>query len=268
MRTLTILACLFACSGPTSALAQSCESWVGQEAELATFDTVVEQLRTAPLERGEYETTAEFEQRQSRSAASIPDRIVIQGIFDPKHVTYDADAASLRVSAFALRNLNTDYSRVFGFGTAFDGKVDYGAYSNVDVVVFQSETATGTYTASNAYGAYRTVTEITRVQKAIFDREAVGFSDEPFVSQAKGSDANIGTVPMSVPETKAIKATGKVAYVASPKWPYYATGIKTWDPTISRPTDVTNHIEVIVADLQCALLLSANNFVIAAFEMD
>lgn len=80
-----------------------------------------------------------------------------------------------------------------------------------------------------------------------------------------GPDAVIGTVPMEIAEARAIKETGMVAFVVSPQWPYYAEGTKHWQPNLNTRLDVINPIQVVVGDIQCGLLLSADKRVVAAF---
>jgi hypothetical protein len=246
--------------------AQACDTYVGQSVTPSSFDSVAQVLRTIPSRKDEFETTAQFETRVASARSSIPDTVIIPGIFSPEYVTYDADTASLRVQPFALRNLNTDYARVFGFGTPLDGAVEYGVYDNRDVVVFQQETSTGTYRGTNAYGASVTVTEITRLQQAIFEGKGEGPLETLFANLRIGPDPVIGTIPMGIPEARAIKESGRVAFVVSPKWPYYAEGTRYWEPNITNRIDVTNPIEVIIGDIRCGLLMTASNYVVAAFE--
>lgn len=249
---------------PTASFAQTCDAYVGQTVALDVFDTVAAILKAIPSEKGEYETTAQFEARLAEAKKALPERVVIQGLFSSKYADYDADAGALRLKAYAFRNLNTSYRDVFGYGTPHNGKVYYG-FDNRDVVVFEEETQTGSYTASNSYGASTTVAQITRLQKAIFESVERNSRNDLFLDQVQGTEAWIGDIPMTIPEAQAIKSSGKVAFVAQPKWPFYAEGEKRWKPSISNPRDVSNPIQVIVADIQCGLLLTEDDKVVAAF---
>lgn len=245
--------------------AQTCQTYVGQTVTLNSFDSVAATLKAMPTTKGEYETTATFEARVAAARGAMPETVIIPGIFSAKYVTYDADSGTLKVQAYALSNVNTDYSYVFGYGRPFYEKVKYSSLGNRDAVVFQSETATGSYVASNAYGAKATVTKITRLHKAIFEGEQGSYNEDLFVDQKPGVDALLGTVPMSIPDAQALKANGKVAFVVKPKWPFFAEGRRLGDATISNPIEVTNPIQVIVGDIQCGLLLTPTNKVVAAY---
>ena len=208
----------------------------------------------------------DFEARVANAMQALPSALIIPGIFSEEYAVYDADSGVLNIQAYALRNVNTSYEYVFGYGSPFYGEVEYSTLGNRGVVVFQGEEVTGSYTASNAFGAATRVTEITRTHHAIFEGETARYNETFFVEQQEGAGAQIGAVPMSIPDAQAFKATGQVAFVVAPKWPFYAEGVRSWEPTISNPTDVTQPISVIVADIQCGLLLLADNTVIAAFE--
>ncbi len=240
-------------------------SFVGRTVTLASFDSVANILKALPTTKGEYETSAAFEARVAAVRDTMPATFIIQGIFDAEYVTYDADAGVLKVRAYALRNLNTDYDYVFGYGSIYYEKVKYSSLGNRDVVVFQSETPTGSYVATNAFGAKVTVRKARRLQQAIFEGEAARYGEDIFVEQAPGVEALLGTVRMTIPEAQALKATGKVAFVVKPQWPYYAEGTHLWEATNSNPLEVTNPIQVIVGDIQYGLLVDSANKVIAAF---
>ena len=250
---------------PLDTTTPTCDTYVGQTVTLSSFKSVANTLKALPTTKGEYETSAAFEARVAAARGTIPETVIIQGIFSAEYVTYDADAGVLKVQAYALQNLNTDYSDVFGYGSTYYEKVKYSSLGNRDVVVFQSETPTGSYVASNAFGAKTTVTKMGRLQQAIFEGEQARYNEDLFVDQAPGVEAMLGTVPMTIPEAQALKASGKVAFVVKPKWPFYAEGIHLWDATVSNPLEVNNPIQVIVGDIQCGLLLTRANKVVAAY---
>ncbi len=250
---------------PIAAEAQTCDAYVDQIVVQNSFSSVVSTLKALPTTKGEYETTAAFEARVAVARGTMPETVIIPAIFSSKFVNYDADTGVLKVQAYALRNVNTDYSYVFGYGSKYYEKVKYSSLGNREVVVFESETPTGTYVASNAFGAKATVTKVRRLDQAIFEGEQGNYNEKLFIDQMPGADALLGTLPMSIPEAQAIKTSGKVAFVVQPKWPFYAEGTNLMEATISSPLEVTNPIQVIVADIQCGLLLTGGNKVVAAY---
>ena len=258
--------CVLFCLAGNAMAQDACQAFVGQKITTTTFDSVVSTLSKVPAEKSEYETTAAYEARLAAVNSTVPKQFIIQYQLNKEYLKYDADAGKLNVAAYAFRNINTDYSSVFGYGTPFYGKVKYDSYGNIDVVLSQTEKPVGQYEASNAYGAKATVTKVARTTQAVYERNA-DYDDDAFVGQVKGVGAQIGALPISVDEAKALKATATAALVIEPKWPYFAKGQKSWDPTISNPTEITDDISVVVADIKCALLLNGSMQAVAAFSI-
>lgn len=71
---------------------------------------------------------------------------------------------------------------------------------------------------------------------------------------------------MSVAEAQAFKPQAKIAIVAVPKLPYVVrVSYPSGETMISNPTEVTVNATIVVADIQCGLLLKTANHVVAAF---
>lgn len=263
MKTLIVVTVLMV--APSLASAQTCDSYVGKTVALNSFVAVAAALKKTPAIKGEYETTTQYEARIAAAKVTTPEVIILPGTFSAKYATYDADAGAVKIQAYALRNVNTSYTNVFGYGSTYYEKVKYSSLDNIDAVLAESEATTGTYTASNAYGAKAVVTKITRIDQALFEGEADYSKRDLFVDQKPGIDAALGSIPMSIAEAQAFKVGGKVAFVAKPKWPFYAEGTRIYEPKITSPTEINNVIQVIVADIQCGLVLSPASKVLAAY---
>jgi hypothetical protein len=174
---------------------QTCEAYVGQTVTPTPFDTAAAVLKKMPATKGEYETTVAYEARMAAARGSLPSTLIVAYKLNPEYLKYNADAGSLDVISYALRNINTDYSAVFGYNTPYYDKVEYNSFDNLDLVLSQTERFTGSYIGSNAFGARVTVDKIFRVDKAIFEGEAE-FGTDLWAQADK--DAKLGTVPMSV----------------------------------------------------------------------
>jgi hypothetical protein len=220
-----------------------------------------------PAIKGEYETTEAFNARQSAAMANWPSSFVIGYRPNLQYLKYDADRGAMDVPAYFFSNLTTSYHYVFGsLESPFYGKIKYGLGDNIDIVVGETERTAGSYRGSNAYGAMATISKIQRSTKAIWEREAK-FGEDIFPDQQAGVGALLGSIPMSVQQAQSLKAGASAALVIAPRWPFFAQGTRKWEPTITSRTDVTNDISVIVADIQCALLLDPNKKVVAAFAV-
>ncbi len=260
MRLILLTTVLFS----TQAVAQPnvCPAYVGQTISLSSFDNVAAVLDNVPKQKGEYETTEVFESRVQKALVSVPNQVIVSYRLDAKYLTYDADSSSLNIGSFALKNQNTSYDQVFGYDSPFYTKVEYG-YNNLHVVISGTEAITGSYRGSNSFGVTAKVSKIARLNRSVFEGE-IGFSDS--IWAAENADHTLGKIPMSVAEAQQLKANGRAAVVFSPKWPFYAEGVKSWDPSLDRPTDIKQLDRVIIADIKCVLLMTASNKVLASFE--
>lgn len=246
---------------------QACQAYVGQQATTQTYDAVAAMMAKVPAFKGEYETTEAFNARQAAAMTGWPQTFIIGYQPNREFLKYDADRGSMEVAAYFFRNRNTSYHDVFGaWGSPFDGKVKFGYFDNIDVVVGETERSKGTYRGSNAFGAGTTVTQIQRSTKAIWEREAAP-REQAFPDQQEGVGAALGSIPMSVQQAQTLKAGATAALVIAPRWPYFAQGTRVWNATFRDPRQIDNDISVIAADIQCALLLDPAKKVIAAYAV-
>lgn len=247
-------------SAPTTAQAQStCASYVDTTVSPQTFDQAVASVKpVAP--KGEFETTDAYQGRLAAAGSSGP-LIISKKIEGAEYLAYNADKGVFEVKSYLFDN--TNFSAWDTFYYAKVTAVKAGTIGNLDVTISSSEVATGTYSAQNGFGAKTTVTKIARTEKAIFDRETARYGEELFPNK----DAVIGELPMSTTEAQAFKVQAKIAFVVAPKLPYVVRATYPYgETTISNPTDVTVNATVLVADIQCGLLMNSANQVVAAFQ--
>jgi hypothetical protein len=265
MRTRTRVCVLAAFLLVQMAWAQdSCKSYVGQRISPVSIETLIAAVSKIHSMKDEFESTSEFEAKQAETQKGMPQSYIVAGPSpDPKFLDYDADAQELKIKTYALKNMGVFYDVAFGYGTPFFQKVKFSTTYNKAVGISNVSSKVGSYSASNAFGAATRVNVVDQKVKAIFDREAA-FGEKFFLDE--GPDAVVGKMAIGPAEAKQLKSTMRVAYVASPKPPYLATGTKQWSPTIESPNDITMHLTVVIAQIRCGLLTDAGNTVLAAYE--
>lgn len=263
MSKISVAVGLAVLSMASAAQSQDCQSLVGTTVQPRTFDAVAAIVKEVPNRKDEFETTAAYQARVEAALAKLPGDVIVSAPFDQQYAVYDADIAQFLIKSYAIRNINTDYSGVFGYGTPFDGVVKFSySSSNLDVVLSQTETSTGSYVGTNSYGASAKIAKISRVTKAIFEGESPRYGEGLF---AKLSDAVLFRLPMSPEQARALKGTFRGAFVIGPKAPFYTVGKgRPGDVTVANPYDVSEAIQVIVADIKCALVTDGAGKVLAA----
>lgn len=260
---------------PASTVAQECSSYIGRTITPVTIEAALARF-SGLTPRGEFETTADFDARRARTIGTVGP-LIIGKLPDGRSngsgqagrgdfFQYDADRGVMRVISYAFDNSNFSHENIWGYGAPLHREGDYTSrWSNVDVVITETNQTTGSYSASNAFGATRTVTRISRTISAIYDRPLPGTGAQGLFP-GLGQDNVVGTIAMTPEEARYNKFTMTVAFVVMPHEPFVvASSVNQFRPTIERPTDVTVTTRVLFADIQCALVLSDRGTVLAAY---
>lgn len=251
----------------------NCASYAGQTVAPITIDAAMARY-AGMTPRGEFESTAEFEARRARAGGTGP--LIIGKIPDPERYgdpngrgdffRYDADRQVLRIISYAFDNKNFTMDDIFGYGAPMYREGDYTPrFSNVDVVISETNRPLGSYRGRNAFGVAATVIRVNRTLSAIYDRPLPGTSEGLFPHV--GPDNVVGELHMDPVTARHAKLTMRVAFVVVPKEPFVVS--HTTSPstaTIDNPQEVTVTTRVLFADIQCALLLDERNTVLGAYE--
>lgn len=235
-----------------------CAPYLEKEVKLTNVNDLWKDLAKVPNIKDEFETTKAFEDRVAAAIVLFKDPQIVEIPIDRKFITYDADTSKLSVESYAFKNLSTNYSEVFGYGTQFYGKIKFGYSSNIDIVFPYEEKNNGSYIGKNAMGAEISVTRLVRNTKVIFEREAA-IGEGVLTSSKYPPHTPLLSYSNITPEiAKTVKTTARAAIVFVPKAPYFATGKFPWgEPTLKRPTEIDETLEVAIGDIQCALFLNA-----------
>ena len=260
MRTTILIAAAALFS--TNANAQNqCADYLGQTIAPKTFDEAIMSFANlAP--KGEFETTAQYEDRKKSALAGILGPLLIsKAPEDRKYFQYDADAQKLRIITYAFQNTFFDTPSAFFVAGS---KIDASTLENIQVVISRVDQPTGSYVAQNGFGASARVISVKRTTAVIFDRKA-NFG-EPLFPTAKGSPYVVGELTLVPAEAQALKPNLKLAFVVVPREPYLIRGSKPGSvTTIQNPIDVTENFSILIADIQCGLVTDSTNKVLAAY---
>lgn len=242
----------------------SCQSYVGTIVKPIAFSEAVKGFANLKP-KSEFETTAAYEVRRQ---AALPDLsgpiIVAKNPEDIKYFVYDADTQKLRILSYAFDNTGFLAWEAF-YAAGLNDKIDSSTYSNIDVVISQNEKITGTYEATNGYGAKTQVTKIERSVEAIFDRKDSSITGYLF-PQAQKSPYAVGELSLTPEIAQMLKPKLNLAFVVAPKEPYFVAGSTgVGKTTISNPTDITMKFSVMIADIQCGLLMDSDGKVLGGY---
>lgn len=242
-----------------------CSDQVGRVIAPADGEEVARKLSSGTQARGEFETTDAYQARMAAAIERAPPSLFVGIPLDTKYITYDADAGAFAVQSYAVDNHNASwevFNKTAQLPWTFSGGSPY-----VDLVLISLEVVTGTYTASNAYGASTTVRQISRTTLGILERPAAGredlfFPDRPWDPLATNVIAN---VPVPSAQAPIWRSKLKAAALIQPKAPFLVRGTKDWGAAkMDRPKETNETLTAIIADIRCVVLTDENNRVLAS----
>jgi hypothetical protein len=249
------------------------------------FEQVFAEVKAVPRFKGEFETAAQFEQRQAAARARCKERYLISTPVDPEEIRYDADKQVLIVTVWALKNTGSsddELHALFGWSSELkDAKVEikYGTsiWPNVEWAFPRDRRTVGTYDGQNAFGVRATIIKQEITATGIFEREGarggdiLDGEDVWFRRQPKDVEVSLRAafeIKADPDRARALKQHGalRAAVLVAPRFPFYATGIARFTPTIRAPFDRTTNVRYLIGDIQAVALYDASGQMIAVRE--
>lgn len=246
-----------------------CGGYLGQVVTPLSFDSVATRFGSISP-KSEYETTAQYEARRASAVGSSTGPFIIEKTPEGSdQFPYDADIQQLRIMPFAFDNTFLPAWEIF-YSARLDRALGVSTSGNIDVVVSQRNQITGSYKATNGFGATVTVASTTRTTKAIFDRGPLGGNSDDNLfpgSITRDYKVNpIGTLRLTPSEASVLKPSLRIALVVVPRAPYLVKGsTRLGNVTVRNPNDVTVDFTVLTADIQCGLVMDGSGRVLGAY---
>jgi hypothetical protein len=235
-------------------------------------EEIFETLSNAAPEKGEFETTASYEQRlaEVRAKVDLSAPIIAQAIYDPDMVEYDADRQVFIVKTYAWDNLGVASDVALPRGNRWG--IETSLLGNAEVALKKEEIPTGSYEATNSYGATTTVLQMNRFTFAVFDRayprtpgKGNGTAEAWRATTLSG---NSPAIEISVPldQAQATKQGMKVGIAFQPREPFVASGVYTNTPTITNPREITATTNLLIGNILCAVISDPDGIVIGTAD--
>lgn len=239
----------------------TCESYAGQTITPLSFDQVLHSLPTiAP--KGAYETTGEYQVRVAAASTSAGVPVFVAQSLDRTALTYNADRQELTIWDRALGVGATNFSHVFGYGAGRPPKDNFS--SAVGFIVNERVTGSETVEATNGFGAKFEIVRTNRTLSTVWEG-AGRLGQSPFLGIKPFGPLTKLNVPAAT--AKDFIEQGSAALLVVPKAPYTASGKSVLNATFSRPRERVDTIDVIVADVKCAVLLDSKSKVLVSFTV-
>lgn len=246
----------------TPAAAQGCAAYVGQTVQPQSFDDAISAFaRLTP--KSEFETTAQFEARQAQALGGSSGPLIIEKVPESRdYFRYDADAQVLRIAPYAFDNTNFPAWDAF-YSLGMDQRFGVSTGNNIDVVISTNDRTTGSYRGQNSFGANATIQQVTRSVQAIFER---GPDPRRGRETLFPSEGDLGKLSMTPDEARLLKPSLRIALVANPFAPYVVRGTNPFGkPSLQSPQQVTMDFTILMADIQCGLVMDQQGRVLGAY---
>lgn len=259
--TVLLVIVLIAFGGPKTLAQGSCTAYVGRKILPISASTLILKLSKQALRKGEFETTAQFKERQEKSGINLSESSIVNGdLPDQNFLKYDADRQELTVFAYAFANRGVDWDLALLKIEPF-GSVPFGTF-NLGVSIASVDTPAGTFSGTNAFGVSRRIRRTLRRDVAIFERKA-DLDEHLFLNQSR--DGVLDVLKVNPDEARRLKAAMRFVYVVQPKEPYLATGSRRSEATLDDPEQVELQLNVLIARIECGLMVDADHIVIHAY---
>lgn len=257
----------------TKTLPKQCGPAIGSKVSPLQIGSIVTKLEKFKYERDEFETSSAYETRMKAIAVDLPREWIVAIPYDVRSESakYDADTQRLEVSKWFFLNFsNAPGYESIDYGDALyrlkGQPVEYGATGNLEIPMARTIAAKGSYEASNAFGVKVLVQKQKATTIGIFERAGTGYFDNIFFAAPRGSkqpDEIVFSLAADPDKARTLKTTLRAAVVISPKKPYFARGsVYHKGPTRDVPYEIEEEVQVIIADITCAILMDREGAVL------
>ncbi len=255
-----------------SKAADKCQAGINDQIEILQPKAVFDALINPITDKGEFETTKEFELRTRETISRAANPIWVKASFHPDTARYDADSSNFIVPVYAWGTLRINIRDVFHKGNQHG--IDPGLRPR-ELGLSHERISTGhSYIAENAMGSEVTVIEVEQNQFGVFDRpgewrstttKSIWLTDT-ITKSDYGSNIPAISVTMDREKAKNFRETTMAAILIRPKPPFKAHSVRRMTPTFTNPIEGDWHTYIIVADILCAALTNQDHQVVALIE--
>lgn len=247
---------------PTAALYPCMETLKGKSITITPFEAIADAVPVVSP-KDQFETTAQYEARKAAASPQLPSgplfMRVESGGRNNQLLKYDADRSAFIIDQDVLGGSS------FRWGySVFKVYVPENRY--VGALLKSTKNITGSYKASNAFGAKTEVTTVDVTDHVIV--EGYGKLDYGVSTLLPGTAASAkGYLAVPQETAKDLSPRLRAAIMFTLKAPYFVTDVLDGsEPTFNDPIKTREITKAIVADMHCSLIYDiADNSVIWAF---
>ena len=237
-----------------------CQGLVGETVAFDSPERVVGFLDEADFEKGEFETSEQFEIRLAPIREMLDGPMTLPVDLSRDYVVYDADAQEFNVRSWAFPEPQFTLTRWH------DRKgINLGVLDRVAVTLRERSKTLGSYTATNAFGVAAVVAEVDKTVISAFERASSSTLEEDLFGVGRGGRRVMGFAS-PIGEARTVKESLVGGVIFHPKPPFLIKGEYHHDATIHNKRQLSEYDSVLIGDFECAFVANADGAVLAATQ--
>jgi hypothetical protein len=266
MKFRYLVAVAAAITSVSDAAAQSaCHASESLKGEAVSAAELFDEFSKQSVEKGEFETTAQFEAR--KLAIGDPPPVLVRVDVAVDRYTYDADQQAFQLFIPTLEP-STLYRSDFRLRGMKEVLGDYQNGNPVHMKLRDDDISEREYEATNAYGATTLVTEKNSEEYVVFDnkgRRQMATGDNLFEVRKKYETAHL-IIPVPLDRAPEVKSQLTMVALIDPHAPLTAEADYRISPTREYPRDIRTHYKILFADIQCVGVLDGDGTLLAHWQ--
>lgn len=244
--------------------ADRCTVKAGDNVTPITPQTLSKRLVGLAATKSEFESSQDFEDRKITAQQNVQPKYIVTATASSDHISYDADRERFAISKFSWANISPDLESVRGL----DERPISVLTNYHGLGLSTSETPSGTYRGSNAYGVSAEIVRLRRQTYGVFDRLPRPGENTWRLDFDKGDGAPASPhtggifLDASRSDAQALKANIRFAVELAPRPPFVVRGSRRFEPRIDRPTDIDETTEIFVGKVGCLIVIDSSGTVL------
>lgn len=278
MRLLVVAGMALSLGAASADAHPACSLKAGDDVLVDQLDKVLAAAGAAAVQKDEFETTAQFEERKAKASPGSAE-FVLDLMTDQEHAVYDADQSAWIFDQYFPSNGNYNF---YEDALAAAGLSEAGwSYSEM---LRSADVDQGSYVASNAYGHEVLVTKVLATRIGIVEI-ALGQQPPSYESrygakfqmplrhqvQVPGlpSGVQVPAFDVQMPMDEARLAKGRFRFMVAGELvePFRISYTRYIPPKIDNPKDATVEATYLIADVQCGILADHDGKVLKILPM-
>jgi hypothetical protein len=235
-----------------------------------TIRLAYEALSAVPRTKGEFEPTAQFEQRRQAALTTLPSVIAVEKSlvhkFGDQYVRYNADKAAFEIKPGAFGEPPHICCASFAADEAVRSSSeadDWAGTSSYDIMFEFQKRALGQYTAHNAYGASVTVTRYREDFWGVLGGDLYKWEAKLPEASYRWFDKPLFTISSPIKQAPTLKETLRGVIYVSPRPPFTIEGRYVSKPTTQNKSEREMFAHYVVGTVDCFAVLDASGKILA-----